>query len=114
MQDIELHLESGRYDRAMTAVRAALSEFPSDPELHGLEEQVQSHQQKAARAQDLLNQARVRNEADKHEESLALLREARQLDSRSSIIRTVFLNSLLAQAQELKDAGNWDGAEGLV
>ena len=53
-------------------------------------------------------------EAEKLEESLTLLREARQLDPRNSVIRTVLVNSLLSVAVQKKDAKDWERAEPLI
>jgi len=114
MEEIERHLDSGNYDRAMTALRAAMSEFPGDKELPELEELVVKNKENAAQASALLGKAKELSEAEKLEESLALLRDARQLDPRNPVIRTVLVNSLLSVAVQKKDAKDWEGAEPLI
>jgi serine/threonine-protein kinase len=114
IEEIERHVDSGSYDRALTALRAAMSEFPGDKELPELEELVLKNKENAAQALALLGKAKELGDAEKQEESLTLLREARQLDPRNSVIRTVLVNSLLSVAAQKKDAKDWEGAEPLI
>ncbi|MGH9672952.1 MAG: PEGA domain-containing protein, partial [Bryobacteraceae bacterium] len=67
-------------------------------------------QERAAQAQQLLGEARDLSEKGSLDESLAPLREAHELDPRSSVVRTVLINSLLERARQLTGS-DWQGAD---
>jgi tetratricopeptide (TPR) repeat protein len=113
VEQTDKYLEGGDYKRALQTVEAALAEFPGEPELLELQKLVLKNQERGAQALDLLAQARQLSEKDQPEEAVAKLREAYNLDSRNTVIRTVLLNSLLEHARRLVDS-DWEGADALV
>jgi tetratricopeptide (TPR) repeat protein len=97
------YLEGGDHQRAMQTVTSALAEFPGETELLELEKLVRKSQERGNQALDCLAQVRDLSEKGSPEEALAALREAYNLDSRNTVIRTVLVNSLLEQARRVVD-----------
>ncbi len=104
------HLERGDYDRAKQTVESALAEFHGDSELLELEKLVHKNRDRGQQALELLEKAREASERGSQQESIEALRRANDLDPRSTVIRTVFVNSLLDQAKRVVDS-DWAAAD---
>ncbi len=113
VEQADKYLEGGDYERAMQTVRGALAEFPGEAELLELEKLVRKNQERAGQALELLEKARDLGEKGEAGQALDLLREACQMDSRNTVIRTVLINSLLERARRLVDS-DCEAADGLV
>jgi serine/threonine-protein kinase len=107
------YLDGGDYQRALQSVAIGLAESPGSPELLALDEQLHQRQERATRALDLLGKAHESSDKGAPDDALAALREAHNLDSRNSVIRTVLVNSLVEQASRVVDS-DWRSAEELV
>jgi len=107
------YIDTGDYQRAMQALMLGASESPSDPELLMLEEEVRKGQERANKALELLGQSHDEINKGLMEQGLATLRQAYQIDSRNSVIRTVLVNGLLEQARRKMDSDP-AGAQELV
>jgi eukaryotic-like serine/threonine-protein kinase len=110
VEQTDKHLERGDYDRATQSVESALAEFPGDSELLELEKLVHKNHDRGRQALELLDKARDASERGAHQESIEALRQANDLDPRSTVIRTVFVNSLLDQARSVVDS-DWAAAD---
>ncbi len=113
VEQADKYLEGGDYDRAMQTVQSALAEFPGEAELLELDKLVRKNQERARQAVECLDRARELGEKASPEQALDALREAYQLDSRNTVIRTVLINSLLDRARRLVDS-DWEAADGAV
>jgi serine/threonine-protein kinase len=113
VEQADKYLEGGDYQRALQTVASALAEFPGEAELLELEKLVRKSQERGSQALVWLAQARDSSEKGSPEEALAALREAYNLDSRNTVIRTVLVNSLLEQARRLVDS-DWEAADAIV
>jgi len=113
IHEIDGLIESGEYERALRGIETAAAEFPEDAELPELEKMVRRHHERGARAQQLLNDARELSEAGDSDAALERMREARSLDPRSGVVRTVLVNTLLEQARGLLSK-DWEKAEPLL
>jgi eukaryotic-like serine/threonine-protein kinase len=103
-------LEAGDYDRAVQTVDRALVEFPADPELLELSKLVYKSQERGRQAMHLLDLAREASDRGSSDDALEALREAYKLDSRSAVVRTVLVNSLIEQARRLVET-DWEAAD---
>ncbi|HUI78225.1 MAG TPA: PEGA domain-containing protein [Bryobacteraceae bacterium] len=110
VEQTDKHLERGDYDRAGQTVESALAEFAGDPELLELEKLVQKNRDRGRQALEFLEKAHEARERGAQDESLEALRQANALDPRSTVIRTVFVNSLLDQARRTVD-NDWVAAD---
>ncbi len=113
VEQIDLHLESGDYNRANDLLRQAQQEFPMDSELEALQKLVVQGLERAAEAQRLLIQGQELCAQVRVEEGLDVLWRARRLDERNAIIRAVLVNTLLERARILLDS-DWRSAETLI
>jgi serine/threonine-protein kinase len=113
VEQTDKYLEGGDYKRALQTVESALAEFPGEAELLELEKLVRKSQERGHQALEWLAQARECGEKGAAEEALAALREAYNLDSRNTVIRTVLVNSLLEQARSVVDS-DWEAADAIV
>ena len=113
VEQADKYLEGGDYKRALQTVESALVEFPGEPELLELQKLVHKSQERGAQALDCLAKAREHSEKGAPEQALAALREAYNLDSRNTVIRTVLVNSLLEQARRVVDS-DWEAADAIV
>ena len=113
VEQADKYLEGGDYKRALQTVESALAEFPGEAELLELEKLVQKSRERGQQALEWLAQARECSEKGAAEDALAALREAYNLDSRNTVIRTVLVNSLLEQARRVVDT-DWEAADAVV
>jgi len=111
VQQADRCLEAGEYERAIRTVESALAEFPGEPDLLELSNVAYKGQARAAEALQLLARARELSEKGALEASLDPLRQAAELDPRSTVIRTVLVNSLLEDSRRLMQIIDWDAAE---
>ena len=98
---IDHYLEIGDYSRAQEVVTQALEEFPGDSELLELEKLANQGLEREQEAQRLCEQGQRACAVGNHEEGLALLRQAHQLDERNGAIRDDLLENLVEQARRL-------------
>ena len=110
VEQTDKHLERGDYDRAQQTVESALAEFPGDSELLELQKLVSKNRDRGQQAMELLEKAHQARERGAIRESVESLRQANDLDPRSTVIRTVFVNSLLDQARSVVD-NDWAAAD---
>jgi len=113
VEQTDKYIEDGDYNRALKTVQSALTEFPAEAELIELEKLVRQNQEHGKEALDLLERARVESEKGSAEGTLDLLRQARELDPKNTVIRTVLLNTLLDQARRSIDS-NPEAADAAV
>jgi serine/threonine-protein kinase len=112
-EQVDRHLESGDYDRAVETCHNALAEFPNDDSLLELEKLARRSKERSTEAMKVLNEGRELCDKGQTEKGLELLRRAQQLDERSSVPRKVLVNYLIVAARQLVDS-NWKGAGKLV
>ncbi len=112
-EQIDQHLESGQYDRAVEVCKSALAEFPDDGALLELQKLAGKHLERSKEAMAALSQGREQCDKGQFETGLELLRSAQQLDERSPVARTVLLNYLTSRARQLVDS-DWQSAGRLV
>ncbi len=113
VEQIDRHLESADYSRAMELLKEALLEFPDDAELTELQKLAGQGIERAAEAQALLAKGQELCTQGRIDEGIECLRRARQLDDRSPVIRAVLLDTLLEQARAVLDK-DWRSAEQLT
>ncbi len=113
VEQVDLHLELGEYSRASELLREAQAEFPGDAELGELERLVNQGLEKAAEAQQLLEQGQQLCAGKRVAEGLDALARAHQLDDRNPVIRAILVNALVEQGRALVDT-DWRVAEPLI
>ena len=113
VEQITKYVEGGDYGRALLTAQNGLAEFPDDPGILELKTLAQMCQEGGRKAQELLASAQEAAEGGRLEQSIELLREARRMDPRNMIIRTVLVNSLLERGRRVVDT-DWRTADGLV
>ncbi len=112
VEQIDRHLETGDYERAIELLHNARAEFPDDPEMTALEELAKQSQARAAEAQQFFKQGQELCSERRFEEAIEVLRRAFAMDERNNVIRTFLLETLLEQARAVMDA-DWRAAEAL-
>jgi serine/threonine-protein kinase len=113
VEQIDRQLDGHDYPKALDLVRDALAEFPEDAELAALQQLAQKGLERAAEAQQLLAQGQELCNQGRAQEGLELLQKAFSLDERSSVIRAVYVETLVEQARGALEA-DWRTAEALV
>jgi len=113
VEQIDRCLTMGEWQRALDLTQTALGEFRDDTELKALEKLSRQSLERTAESQRLLEQGRVLCAAGQTAEGLAVLREAHELDDRSSSIRTSLVETLLKEARRLLDT-DWHAADELT
>ena len=111
VQQTDRCLEAGEYERAVRTVESALAEFPGEPDLLELSNVAYKGRARAAEALQLLARARELSERGALEASLDPLRQAAEFDPRSTVIRTILVNSLLEDSRRLMQIPDWEAAE---
>jgi eukaryotic-like serine/threonine-protein kinase len=99
VEEIDRHLASGDYQRAIDILPAALGEFPGDPELGELEKLARQGLERAAASRDLLEKGQAACASGRFDEGLGWLRQAREVDPRNAVVRAVLLDVLVKQAR---------------
>jgi len=110
---IEQALAVHSYVKAAALTTDALAEFPNDPELLALQQQVQQSQQRTSDAKATAARGKELYEAGSAPEGLALMREAFKSDAHNSAIRNQLVEFLLKQASTYLDQ-DWRAAEPLI
>jgi serine/threonine protein kinase len=113
VDQIDRHLAGGDYARARDLLRTAMTEFPGDRELSGLEALGRQALQRASEAEQWLQRGQKLCFDRKFGEGLEALRKAASLDSRSAVIRAALLGALVEQARTLLGQ-DWRAAEPLI
>src|SRR5579863_4056510 len=109
IEQVDRHLKSGNYARAVESLQKARVEFAGDPELAELEKVASQGAERATQADQLLTNGLELCQQGKVEEGIETLRSARQLDDRNPGIRTALRDALLSQAQALLET-DWQAA----
>jgi serine/threonine-protein kinase len=112
-EQIDRHLETGDYDRAVEICQNALGEFPNDDSLLELEKLARRSKERSTEAMKVLNEGRELCDKGQSEQGLDLLRRAHRLDERSPVARKVLVNYLITAARQLIDS-DWKSAGKLV
>jgi serine/threonine protein kinase len=113
VRQIDQHLETGEYEKAQSAVRDALAEFPGDRELASMEQLVTQGSEKRLEAQQYFSEGKNLLANGAATEAIDHLRKATELDSRDRVIRGSLLGALLDRARaRLND--DWREAQTLV
>jgi eukaryotic-like serine/threonine-protein kinase len=113
VDQIDRHLAAGEYPRARDLIRTAISEFPNDRELLGLERLAQQALARSAEAEEWLQRGQKLCFDRQFGEGLETLRKAAALDSRNAVIRAALLNALVEQARSVLGQ-DWRAAEPLI
>jgi serine/threonine-protein kinase len=104
LEQVNKYLEDGDYDRAMLTAQNALVEFPEEAGFLELQTLVSENQERGRKALELLARAQQTAEDGSLDQSIDLLREANRIDPRSTIVRTVLVNSLLDRGRRVVDS----------
>jgi eukaryotic-like serine/threonine-protein kinase len=113
VEQLDRHIASGDYARARDLARTALSEFPDDRELAGLERFAEAALKRAAEAEEWLQRGQQLCFDRQFAEGLAALEKATALDNRNPVIRSALLNALVEHARSVLGQ-DWRAAEPLV
>src|ERR1017187_6506681 len=113
VDQIDRHIAAGDYARARDLVRTAVSEFPDDRELSGLERLAQQGLERSAEAEEWLQRGQKLCFDRQFGEGLDGLRKEASLDNRNAVIRAALLNALVEQARSLLGQ-DWRAAEPLI
>ncbi|HWQ56477.1 MAG TPA: protein kinase [Bryobacteraceae bacterium] len=99
VEEIDRHLESGEYQRAIDLLPGALGEFPGDSELGELEKLARQGLERAAELKSLVEKGQAECEAGHFDDGLGWLRKAYEMDSRNAVVRAVLVDVLVKQAR---------------
>ena len=95
---IHRSLARSNFPEAITLVHQALEEFPDDPDLLTLEEQVIHRRERCVQAYQLMEEGRQLCERQNFEDGIQALREAYSLDELNSAARSALVDNLLCYA----------------
>jgi len=113
IEEIDRALEASDFTRACDLSAKALSEYPQDRELTGLNRLAKQGLEKSSEARTLSNEAQTLCTEGHFEDAVAKLRRAIELDPKNRAIRESLVNALIGQAQPLLDS-DWRAAEPLI
>ncbi len=113
VEQTDAALTSDDFDRACELARHALTEFPDDPELTGLERLANQGIERKQESQRLLGLGQQLCNSSRFDEGLAALRQAAELDGQNASVRSALMNALIQRAQGLMK-NDWAAAEPLV
>ena len=113
VDQIDRHIALADYARARDLVRTAISEFPNDRELSGLERLTRQALERAAEAEEWLQRGQKLCFDRQFGDGLEALRKAGSLDNRNPVIRAALLNALVEQARSVLGQ-DWRAAEPLI
>jgi len=103
VDQIDRHLESADYARAMELIAKAMGEFPDDPEMLALETMAKASQARAGEAVERWKQGQELCGLGRFGEGIDAFRHAFKLDGHNAAVRTSLLQTLTQQARALLD-----------
>jgi len=109
IEQIDRHMESGNYSRALESLQTARVDYAGDAELAELERVARQGAERSAQAEQLLSTGFDLCQKGNFDEGIEYLRRAYQMDSRNPGIRTALRDAILAQGQALLET-NWQAA----
>jgi serine/threonine protein kinase len=113
VRQIDQNLETGEYEKAQTAVREALAEFPGDRELASLEKLSVQAAEKRLEVQQYFSQGQKLLDSGSTLQAIDNFRKAVELDGRDRTLRGAFLGALLERARtQLND--DWRESQALI
>ena len=104
VEQIDRTLETQDYDRALSLLASAQAEHPGDTELAQLEKLARQGLEKAAEARRLVSLGQEECAAGHHQEGVAMLSRAHELDDRNTVVAAALRQALVAQARGVIDA----------
>lgn len=113
VREIDRWLEDAEYAKAKLAVRSALTEFPEDRELLGLEKLVEQEAKKQAEAARHSRLAAELLAEGEIERAIPELRKAVEIDKRSRRLRAELLTALITQIRATLKT-NWRVAQPMI
>jgi serine/threonine-protein kinase len=113
IEEIDRALDASDFTRACDLSVKALSEYPQDRELTGLERLAKQGLGRSSEARTLSSDAQALCAEGHFEEAVTSLRRAMELDPKNRNIRESLVNALIGQAQPLMDV-DWRAAEPLI
>ena len=113
IEEIDHALDAGAHERAHQLALNALQEFPSDPEITGLERLAREGLERGEEVRRLLAEGDQACAQKKFADALVPLRAAVALEQRNGAIRQSLINALVALGRECLPAG-WHKAEPYV
>src|SRR5580704_382042 len=113
IEEIDRALDASDFTRACDLSVKALSEYPQDRELTGLERLAKQGLERSSEARTLSSDAQALCAEGHFEEAVTSLRRAMELDPKNRNIRESLVNALIGQAQPLMDV-DWRAAEPLI
>ena len=113
VNQVDRLLQTGDYDRAHELAEQALSQFPGDQELLGLDRLARERRECSIEATTLMERATDLCSTRQFAGAIDLLRQAFELDPNNPAIRTALANALAGQAQGIV-AKEWRTAEPLI
>jgi serine/threonine protein kinase/cytochrome c-type biogenesis protein CcmH/NrfG len=113
VDQIDRHLESADYARAMELIAKAMEEFPGDPEMQALENMARQSQSRAAEAQEWWRTGQSLIAANQYEDGIEALRQAWKLDGHNPAVRNALLQTLTQRARTLLDQ-DWRTARRII
>lgn len=113
VEQIDRALEGRDFQRAVELAGAALSEYPGDQELDGLERLARQGLERILEARKLYDDARALTGPASFDAAIAKLRQASKLDESNELIRGALVNALVEKARPLSYS-DWAQAESIL
>jgi tRNA A-37 threonylcarbamoyl transferase component Bud32 len=113
VEQIERAIQAGDYARALALCTTAESEFPEDGELAEQRKLAGEAEARAEEASKALAQGQALWQQQWHEDGLAAMRKALELDPRNAAIRGTVVELVVERARALVDS-RWREAEPLI
>ncbi len=113
VEQIDLSLESGDFDRAGNMWDQARQEFPQDPELDELEKTIRQGAERASHAMQLMEEGQRLSGEGHGSDGLEKLWQAHKQDEPNLMIRGVLVGALVEQARLLLES-DWREAAPLL
>jgi len=101
VEEIVSLMESRNYARALERTKLAVSEFPGDAELLGLEKLSNDGLERCRESNRLLEAGQAAAAAENWIKAVEMLREAQELDPRNSSVKDLLIHGLTEQARTL-------------
>ncbi len=104
---IQQQIEDGQIGAGGASLHEACREFPGDPEFAELDKLIGEWKNRQEQAQSVFRDAQALWMAGRHQESLTLMRAARQQDPHNTAIRFALVDSLLESATGHEAGTDW-------